>query len=402
MYADYNEAILLRDLILAAVGLYLNGQNHGNVINTTMRPSYEIHPSSELPLQSEKFRLPSLHKPKMTMSKHSNMFTRRDFLAKSALAATGVAFAQNSFGFPAIISNYGKPNSKFGGIQLGTITYSFRSMPTDAESILKYCIEANVSALELMGTTAEAFAGAPGVSTEPMKPFVPGPRPELTDEQKAERAKRAQELAAWRTSVGMAKFEQIRKMYKDAGVTIYAYKPNAFGTNNSDAEVDYGMRAAKALGATHVTLEIPQEAGQTKRLSDIAAKNKVLVAYHGHEQQTPTIWDAALAESKFNALNCDLGHYTAAGFNAVELIEAKHDRIASAHLKDRQNPDHGKGNLVWGTGDTPLVQILQTMKKNKYKFPGTIELEYQIPEGSNAVKEVAKCVEYCKKALETV
>jgi hypothetical protein len=40
------------------------------------------------------------------------------------------------------------------------------------------------------------------------------------------------------------------------------------------------------------------------------------------------------------------------------------------------------------------------MRKNKYNFPGTIELEYEIPEGSSAVKEVAKCVEYCRKALE--
>ncbi len=337
------------------------------------------------------------------MSKIHNTFSRRDFLTKSALAATGLVIAQqNSFGFPAIIKNYGKPNSKIAGVQLGTITYSFRSLPTDAESVIKYCVEAGISAIELMGTTAEAFAGAPNVSTEPMKPFTPGPRPELTEEQKAERAKKAKESADWRSSTSMAKFDQLRKMFKDAGISIYAYKPNAFGVNNTDAEVDYGMRAAKALGATHVTLEIPQEAAQTKRLSDIAAKNKILVAYHGHEQQTPTIWDAALAESPYNALNCDLGHYTAAGYNAVDLIIAKHDRIASAHLKDRQNPEHGKANLVWGSGDTPIVQILQTMKKNKYKFPGTIELEYEIPADSTPVKEVAKCLEFCRKALETV
>jgi sugar phosphate isomerase/epimerase len=337
------------------------------------------------------------------MSVKHNTFSRRNFLAKSALAATGIMIAQSdSFGFPAIIKNLGKPNSKIAGIQIGTITYSFRSLPTDAESVLKYCVEAGISAIELMGTTAEAFAGAPNASTEPMKPFTPGPRPELTEEQKTERAKKGKEVADWRASASLAKFEQLRKMYKDAGITIYAYKPNAFGVNNTDAEVDYGMRAAKALGATHVTLEIPQEAAQTKRLSDIAAKNNILVAYHGHEQQTPTVWDAALAESKFNAMNCDLGHYTAAGYNAVELIQAKHDRIASAHLKDRQNPEHGKANLVWGSGDTPIVQILQTMKKNKYKFPGTIELEYDIPADSTPVKEVQKCFEYCRKALETV
>jgi hypothetical protein len=32
-------------------------------------------------------------------------------------------------------------------------------------------------------------------------------------------------------------------------------------------------------------------------------------------------------------------------------------------------------------------------------MPATIELEYEVPQGSDAVKEVAKCLEYCKAAL---
>ena len=36
------------------------------------------------------------------------------------------------------------------------------------------------------------------------------------------------------------------------------------------------------------------------------------------------------------------------------------------------------------------------MKKNGYKFPATIEQEYTIPAGSDAVKEVIKCREYAK------
>ena len=69
------------------------------------------------------------------------------------------------------------------------------------------------------------------------------------------------------------------------------------------------------------------------------------------------------------------------------------------HTKDRTTPAHGKGNVAWGTGDTPIPELLKMMKSNKYKFPATIELEHQIPEGSDAVKEVQKCVEYCEKAL---
>jgi hypothetical protein len=32
-------------------------------------------------------------------------------------------------------------------------------------------------------------------------------------------------------------------------------------------------------------------------------------------------------------------------------------------------------------------------------FPCDIELEYDIPEGSDAVKEVTRCVGFCKAAL---
>ena len=34
-----------------------------------------------------------------------------------------------------------------------------------------------------------------------------------------------------------------------------------------------------------------------------------------------------------------------------------------------------------------------------YTFPAEIELEYKIPEGSDAIAEVKKCVQYCKEAL---
>jgi hypothetical protein len=39
------------------------------------------------------------------------------------------------------------------------------------------------------------------------------------------------------------------------------------------------------------------------------------------------------------------------------------------------------------------------VQKNKWTMPATIEQEYAIPEGSDAVKEVAKCLEFCRKAL---
>ena len=329
--------------------------------------------------------------------------SRRKFLTQSAFLGAGVFLSKD-------ILALANADSKFGGVQIGAITYSFRSLPTDVDKIIEYCKQAGVSALELMGDTAEAFAGSPAANTMPMRMMgpppgaAPGQRPQMTDEQRKAMAERMQKGREWRETVSMDKFVELRKKFKDAGITIYAYKPNALGENNSDGEIEYAMKAAKALGATSVTVELPTKPEQSKRLGDIAAKHKVYVGYHAHLQATDTAWDVALAQSPYNSLNLDCGHYIAAGGantkeTLLKLIEAKHDRITSMHLKDRTTKEKGQKNLVWGTGDTPIIEVLQLMKKNKYKFPATIELEYEVPADSDAVKEVAKCVEYAKKAL---
>ncbi len=340
------------------------------------------------------------------MKKHNlpsgDVLSRREFIGKSALAVTGLALAsQQLIGAPAIIRNLSKPNSKFNGVQIGVISYSFRSLPCNAEQLLKYCIDCNISAVELMGNTAEAFAGAPHTSTEPriMTGGQGGQRPQQTPEQKAEQEQRNKEIADWRAAVPMDKFIQLRKMYNDAGVSIYAWKPGALGDQNTDAEINYALRVAKELGASHVTVEIPSKPAHSKRLGEFADKHKIGIGYHGHLQQTITAWDEALSQAKYNGLNCDIGHYVAAGFDPIPLLKSKHDRIYSMHIKDRKSKENGGDNLPWGEGDTPLIPVLQLMKNNKYRFPATIELEYKVPEGSDAVKEVSKCVEYCKDAL---
>jgi sugar phosphate isomerase/epimerase len=209
-----------------------------------------------------------------------------------------------------------------------------------------------------------------------------------------------EEMAQWRLNAPMSKFEEFGKMYKKADIEIYAFKPDAFGMQNTDADIDYGLRAAKALGASHVTLEHPSNDAHTLKLGKAAEKYGLKVGYHGHEQQTPTFWDTALSQSPSNALNLDLGHYVAAGnANPLDIIKQKHDRIVSMHMKDRKTKANGGDNLPWGTAETPLAEALRLMRDNKYTFPATIELEYKIPEGSTPIDEVKKCLEFCKAAL---
>ena len=207
-------------------------------------------------------------------------------------------------------------------------------------------------------------------------------------------------MKQWRTSVSMDRFKALRKMYNDAGVTIYAWK--VLNPNMSDEEFEYVFNVAEALGCTHTTLELPTDVAQLKRIGAFAEKRKIYAAYHTHLQANMTAFDQAFAVSKGNMSNVDLGHYVAGtGDSPIPFLRKFHDRISSVHLKDRQTPAHGAGNLPWGTGDTPLKEILQVMKKEKYTFPASIELEYQIPQGSDAVKEVGKCLDFCKAALAT-
>jgi sugar phosphate isomerase/epimerase len=316
-------------------------------------------------------------------------YTRRDFgkLALGALPAAAL------FHRPASARAETAPVSLINGVRVGTITYSYRSMPDQgAEAILRYVRDSGIGAIEFMGGPVEVFAGAPQ-----MPRGTAGRDAPPTPEQQAAQREMAQKLRAWRTSVSMDRFKALRKMFNDAGVTIYAWKQLA--PEMSDAEMDYVFNVAEALGCTHTTLELVDDVAQLKRIGAFADKHKVYAAYHTHLQGSMSAFDQAFAVSKSNMANVDLGHYVAAGGDPIQFLNRFHDRVASFHLKDRQTPAHGAGNLAWGTGDTPIREILQLVKKNRWTMPATIEQEYDVPAGSDAVKEVAKCLRYCREAL---
>jgi sugar phosphate isomerase/epimerase len=340
-------------------------------------------------------------------------YTRRD-LGKLALAAGAAS--------PLLAA---KPDSKFGGVQVGAITYSFRALPSSADEVLKYCLDCGISAVELMSNVAESYAGSPaqggrgGAGGPGRGPGGPpagegrgagggqgqgrgrGGRAPLTPEQQAAQQKAAQDVKDWRLSVSMDKYKAFRKLYNDAGVSIYAFKlPPTM--NMSDQEYDYIWNVAQTLGADHVTMELPTDDAHLARVAAYAAKRKLRIAFHTHGQGGESGFERALKASPYTALNLDVGHYWGvAGLSPVPVILKYHDRISSLHLKDRSSPTpDGPGpNMPWGQGTTPLKDVLQTMKKNKYKFAASVEYEYNTPEGSDVLTEVKKCVQYCKAAL---
>jgi sugar phosphate isomerase/epimerase len=299
------------------------------------------------------------------------------------------------------------------GVTIGVQTYSFRTQEDESPlAILEYIKETGIKHVELMGNHAEPFAGAPASPMDdPAKRAIrikQWRQQELTEEEaelavllRAEMAKFNADMAKWRSEVDYSKFEELRDLYAANGISIYAFKPSVFGKENTDDDIRYGMRAAKALGADHVTVEHPEDDEHTARLGKIAEEEGILMAYHGHMQQTPTLWDTALSQSSGNSMNLDFGHYIAAeNENPLQIIKDKHASIASMHLKDRQKKSNGGGNLMWGTGDTPITEVVTLIRDNGYTFPVTVELEYEIPEGSDAVQEVKRSFEYIKNILK--
>ncbi len=361
----------------------------------------------------------------MKINKQS--LTRRSFLGKTVTLAAGLTLTKSKiWGSPAYIPDLLKHNSKVNGVQIGVITYSYRAIKDQsAEAILQYVLDSGVNAVELMernpgsSGVAENLIGRPEYKID-RKTFFRLMRldrkKEISRDEKKQLADLKQQqksfekaAANWEKNRNPNDFLKLRKMFNDAGVEIYAFKPdNLLGSKNSDADINYAMKAAKVLGASHVTLELPgppygpKNPEHTLRLGKLAEKNGIKVAYHGHTQQHINWWDTALEQSESNVLNPDLGHYIAAGnTDTFEFIKKFNKKIYSMHIKDRKSLENGQDNMPFGMGDTPITETLQLMRDNKYTFPTTIEYEYRTPKESSIIEEIKKCVNYCKNALDS-
>ncbi len=318
------------------------------------------------------------------------MYSRRDFgkLALASLPLT-MAFAKDS----------SKGGSKIGGVRIGVQSYSFRTMSLD--EAIKAMKDIGIGECELFSGHVEPRPNM-GPGGMPAGPPPQSGNRQLTPEQQAARRdamqKAAEETKKWRLSVSMDHFKDVRKKFDAAGIVLQAYN-YSFNDRFSDEEIDRGFQMAKALGVKVITAS--STLTSAKRVAPFADKYKITVAMHGHSNLTdpnqfakPESFAAALAMSKYFAVNLDIGHFFAAGYDPIAYIEQNHARISNLHLKDRKKADGP--NTVWGEGDTPIKPVLQLLKTKKYNIPANIEFEYR---GEDTVAEVRKCFEYIKGAL---
>ena len=358
--------------------------------------------------------------------------TRRDF--------TGIALAA----IPTARLLSAKPNSFFNGVGIGiNAPISFRGLPGAADDIIANMTTVGLSTCELRLQPIEGFlrgtgatplpnqgrrgggppdggrgdAGAAAADSQGGPPAggrgdadAPGGRGRggrggrapLSAEQEAAQRQANEELDIWRLSLSSDKFTGFRKKFEDAGIFINILKVDNIN-NMPDDIVDYAFTVGKLVGAASLSTEIPLDA--SKRIGQFADKHKMLIGYHGHTNiadpqafAKPESWETAMSWAKYNGVNLDIGHFTAANSTSpVPYLKKWHDRVTHLHLKDRKY--NNGANLPWGQGDTPIVEILQLIRDQKWPIQGMIEWEYRAPEGSNCMKELAVCLEYSRKAL---
>jgi sugar phosphate isomerase/epimerase len=275
-------------------------------------------------------------------------------------------FAAGALSAPMFLTRLlAKPNSVVDGVQIGAQSYSFRDRSLD--DAIKAMVEVGLSECELWQGHVEPKLKAP-------------------------------ELAKWRETTPLTPFTDVKQKFHDAGIRLYAYNYSV-RDNASDAEFERGFEMAKALGVERITASSTVTAAP--RYDKFAPKYKIWVGMHNHsnmkdnEYNSPESFAKAMeGRSKYIGINLDIGHFTAANFDAVDYLDKHHDKIVTLHIKDRKKSQGD--NMPFGEGDTPIKPVLQLLKKNKWKIPANIEYEYK---GADPVAEVKKCFEYCKAAL---
>jgi sugar phosphate isomerase/epimerase len=289
------------------------------------------------------------------------MLTRREF---GMLAATGLGLKWN-----AVFAQ-----SATAGVRLGVQTYSFRDIPRAADG-------------DGVGPLIAAMTACGLKECELWAPQV----------EPAGLAREA--VRAWRLETPLDHFRAVKRRFDAAGISIYAYNysPNKSYT---DPEIGRGFEMAKAVGAEIITASTTLDVAP--RIKPFAEQHRMVVAMHGHsnitdpnEFATPDSFAAAMKMSRFFKVNLDIGHFTAANFDAVAYIREHHADITNLHLKDRKK--NQGANTVWGEGDAPIREVLQLLKKERWPIRAYIEYEYT---GTGSpVDEVKRCDAYAKQAL---
>jgi sugar phosphate isomerase/epimerase len=286
--------------------------------------------------------------------------TRREW-HRLALAGVAAAFAR-----PLTARASQSSEARYKGVTLGVQSYSFRDRSLDAA----------IQAMKTIGL----------VSCE------------LWQDHVEPRGASREQLRRWRETVPLDEFRRVAASLEAAGIRLSAYNIS-FQDHYSDTEIERGFAMAKALGAPCITSS--SNLATVPRVAVVAARHGMPVGMHNHsriapnEFATPQNFEEAMKAGAQIKINLDIGHFTAANFDALAFLRRHHQSIVTLHIKDRKR-DQGP-YVPFGDGDAPIGAVLRLLRDEQWRIPANIEYEYN---GGDTVVEVRRCLDYCRRQLD--
>lgn len=294
--------------------------------------------------------------------------TRREWVTSVAASLVAAPMARLS----------AQTGSVVAGVRIGAQTYTFRDRPLAQ-------VPAAFSAIGL--SIAELWSGH--VET----------RDAIGAAADTTAVARRDLLRAWRIKAPLSHFAAIRQTFADAGVTLTSYDV-PYRDDWSEEEIARSFEIARALGVGVITSSAVLSV--VPRVAPFAEKAGIKVSFHNHSTIKPNLFAtpddlvAAMKVSPAAGVTLDIGHFTAANFDAVRFLDEHHDRINAFHIKDRKR--NQGANVRFGEGDAPITTVLQRLRDRKWDIPAHLEFDYR---PADPVEELRTCYAYCRKALET-
>jgi sugar phosphate isomerase/epimerase len=292
-------------------------------------------------------------------------YTRREF---GGVVAGGLVWAGHVQGALA-------QGSRIAGVRVGTQSYSLRDRGLDEA----------IAAMKQLGLSyCELWSGHVERADRILVP---------------EGGNRREATRQWRLERSVADAADLKKRFDAAGVTLTSYDC-PFAPDFTDDEIIKVFEMGKALGVDVITSST--RVSLAPRLQPFAAKAGMRVGYHNHSRispdqiATPDDLATAMKAGPNICVTLDIGHFTAANFDALAFLDANHDRIVSMHLKDRKR-DQG-ATLPFGEGDAPVAAVLTRLRDRKWDIPAHIEYEYR---GKGTIEEMTDLLAFCRRRLET-
>ena len=185
--------------------------------------------------------------------------------------------------------------------------------------------------------------------------------------------------------------QAVKKLVKDKGLTIVAY---GVVTPKSDEDWTALFEFAKDMGVININSE--PSAAQVPLVRKLAEQYKITVALHNHPKPSrywhPDTVLAAIGGSKYMASCADIGHWVRSGLDPVACLKQLEGHVRGMHFKDvkKDTPDGRYHDVIWGTGDCKVDQVIAEMKRQKFKGPISVEYEYHWENNGPEIAERVK------------